>query len=267
MGRGMSEADNRKYELVPLPGEDRFRVRALRDWTLSDGTTVSKGDIGGYVDGHHNLDQAGRCWIADDASAADTARVTEDAVMSDQATAHGGALLCGRARAFDSARLVGRVVVGDDVWVFGRACVQWRARASGSSRIRDDAKVAGRSHVTDEAEIAGKARMWDSARASRRSRVNGNAVMCEQSHATDDAHVGGEAFLQGEDTIDGDMSVVVRRWREYATVTEFDASHLSADRSAGLHACNAPTLRGRCGHRVRPDTEKCPAGHRPVARS
>lgn len=40
-----------------------YRIIALREFTLIDGTTVKQGEVGGYVSSEHNLSQSGNCWI------------------------------------------------------------------------------------------------------------------------------------------------------------------------------------------------------------
>ena len=52
----------KKYEIV------NKRVKALRDFA-----DIRKGDVGGFVDGEHNLSHEGNCWIYDCAEVYDTA--------------------------------------------------------------------------------------------------------------------------------------------------------------------------------------------------
>ena len=60
-----------KYFLIKAnTNHSKFRLKSLKDFG-----NVSKGDIGGYVDGFRNLSQSGDCWIYDDAKAFEHAKV------------------------------------------------------------------------------------------------------------------------------------------------------------------------------------------------
>lgn len=47
-----------KYKLIKSNIKGLFRVKALKDFS-----DVKKGELGGYVQGEHNLSQEGDCWI------------------------------------------------------------------------------------------------------------------------------------------------------------------------------------------------------------
>ncbi|BAM63107.1 hypothetical protein [Edwardsiella phage IW-1] len=54
----------KKYELLESDlttpsGATLYRVKALKDFG-----DVKAGDIGGYIEGEHNLDHAGTCWVS-----------------------------------------------------------------------------------------------------------------------------------------------------------------------------------------------------------
>lgn len=96
----------KKYELTDIkhPTLELHRIRALID---IPSIGVKAGDLGGYVEGEHNLSQDGDCWIFDDA------RVT------------------------GQGRITGRVRVTGRAWVFGPLSVadgtiiSWRTRLKG----------------------------------------------------------------------------------------------------------------------------------------
>lgn len=69
-----------KYELIASDDRARglFRIRRL-----------SNGEVGGYVDGEHNLSQLGRCWIDPTSSVIGNARVDGSAYVGDGSTLHG----------------------------------------------------------------------------------------------------------------------------------------------------------------------------------
>jgi hypothetical protein len=49
----------KKYELTGNDCEDCYRIRALKSFQLITGKVIRKGDLGGLVDGEHNLSQEG----------------------------------------------------------------------------------------------------------------------------------------------------------------------------------------------------------------
>ena len=73
---------------------DIFQIRALRDIPEHG---VKKGDLGGYVEGEHNLSQEGSCWIADKEEVCEQARVEEDAYVGGQAVVWDDAVIRGQA--------------------------------------------------------------------------------------------------------------------------------------------------------------------------
>jgi len=110
--------ENRKYELaeddfIIYKGKKLYRIRALR--TISK--IVSKGALGGYVEGYYNLSQEGDCWIFNDAM------VYGNAIVEDGA------------------------VVGEDTKVFGNARVKDIAMVVGSANIYGNASIEGGSLV------------------------------------------------------------------------------------------------------------------------
>ena len=50
----------KKYKLTKHNSGDKFRIEALINIPERD---IVAGDFGGLVDGEHNLDQEGTCWI------------------------------------------------------------------------------------------------------------------------------------------------------------------------------------------------------------
>lgn len=113
---------NQKFEITDIAHPEYpflHRIRALRDI----GPTVKAGDLGGFVEGEHNLSHEDDAWIYDDAIAANGAFVTDGTLMRDQA------VICGEARAY-------RAVLS------GRARVEDHARVDGG-RIEDCARLSG----------------------------------------------------------------------------------------------------------------------------
>ena len=100
----------KKYELM-MNDYGFNRVKALKDFTLITGETVKKGDLGGLVDGKHNLSQKGNCWIDFEAMAYQKAKVIDDAVMKDYSVAR------------DNATVSGNAVMKDFSWAKGDSII------------------------------------------------------------------------------------------------------------------------------------------------
>ena len=89
-----NEATMKKYRLIKSDREGLYRVKALRDFG-----NVKKGEIGGYVDGEHNLSHDGNCWVYGDA------------------LVYGNAQVSGNAWVFGNALVFGNAQVSGDAWV------------------------------------------------------------------------------------------------------------------------------------------------------
>ena len=103
---------NQKFEITDIAHPEYpflHRIRALRDI----GKDVKVGDLGGFVEGGHNLSHEDDAWIYDDAIAANGAFVYEGAVLRSNAIVCGEAHVCkeavlsGHARVEDHARMDG----------------------------------------------------------------------------------------------------------------------------------------------------------------
>lgn len=81
----------KKYELLSekriVYGSVLRRIRRLTD-----------GEVGGWVEGEHNLNHSGACWVADNAAVYDRALVRDDAIVSCRANVYGQAIVRGQAR-------------------------------------------------------------------------------------------------------------------------------------------------------------------------
>lgn len=73
-----------------------YRIRALRDIPQRG---VKAGDLGGYVEGEHNLDQNDDSWVYGNARVYGKARVYGNARVYDDSW------VSGKARVYDDARL------------------------------------------------------------------------------------------------------------------------------------------------------------------
>lgn len=106
--------ETKKYELVKSEsivhnGRTLYRIRALREFTISRGVAIKVGDIGGFVESENNLSQEDICWIFDDAKVYENAKICGDAKI------------CCDAKVFGNAKVWGDAFVLDDAEVWGNA--------------------------------------------------------------------------------------------------------------------------------------------------
>ena len=124
----------KKYELIGEPNPafatPLYRIRALRNFS-----DVYVGDVGGWVQGEHNLSQSGNCWVADDAFVCGDAIVRDSAVVKDHALVK------------DSAVVEEYAVVSGHARVRDNSRVKWHATVTDAA-LCDHATVAGRTHLT-----------------------------------------------------------------------------------------------------------------------
>jgi len=106
----------KKYELTGrfLWHEDTalYRIKALKDFN-----DVKAGDLGGFVQGFHNLSQDGDCWIYPLAKAIGNSQVIENAVARDNSTIKDNAIIKGNVILAGNSTVSGEAVVGGGVTV------------------------------------------------------------------------------------------------------------------------------------------------------
>ena len=141
-------------------GVTLHRIRAVRNV----GDSVKTGDIGGWIEGEHNLSQrADSAWIYNEAIVYGAALVCDSAVVSGSAYIYGSALV------YESAEVSGQA------WVFGSARIYGSAWVYGSALIFDEAHVCDSARVYGEAQIYGLARIRGSSRVYEGAQVHGSA--------------------------------------------------------------------------------------------
>lgn len=164
---------DKKYELIKENDCDSdYRIKALKDFKLITGETVKKGDLGGLVDGEHNLSQEGNCWIEFEAVVYQKAKVVDNAVLKDYSWAFGNSTVSGNAVMKDNS------IAFDNSTVSGNAVMKNNSRA------------------LDNSTISGNAVMKDYSCADGNSTVSGNAVMKDNSCADGNSIISGNALLQ-----------------------------------------------------------------------
>jgi carbonic anhydrase/acetyltransferase-like protein (isoleucine patch superfamily) len=147
-----------KYKLIDEKGTFLKRLVALTDFG-----DVKKGDLGGLIQGEHNLSHCGTCWVYKDArvldkvrirasaTIRDCARVSENAIITDNAKISGFAVIKGSAFISDCASVSGQAIV------CGSACINGKSQISGKSRIGGEALITRFAQIKGNAQISGSA--------------------------------------------------------------------------------------------------------------
>ena len=125
------QTSSKKFEITDIAHEKYpflYRIRALRDV----GIEVRAGDLGGFVEGEHNLSQKedDASWIFGDAIAAGSASVDENSCLRDEA------VICGQAYVSQRASLSGHARAEDSAYIRGGVLTE-KARAAGTAMVLD----------------------------------------------------------------------------------------------------------------------------------
>ena len=146
-----------KYKL----GEKHTSLNLYRIVALKNFADVEKGDIGGWVEGEHNLSQESDCWVYNEAKVFNKARVSDHAVIKDNAVIKDYAVIRDRAVVFGSSVIKDYAVIRDRAVVKDDAVVRDRVEVKDRAVIRDNTNVSGRavvkgySVVRDHASVHG----------------------------------------------------------------------------------------------------------------
>lgn len=150
----------KKYKIdyedsIEYLGVKLYRITALRDFG-----DIKKGNKGGYVQGYHNLSQAGTCWIYDDARVMHIASVHNNAIVrgralvkdqaqvSEEAIVDHGAILCEYASAYGNALVLENTMMRDKSIIRDNAC------AKGNPLLQGYAVIQGTSSIKDSSIIS-----------------------------------------------------------------------------------------------------------------
>ena len=100
-------AQEKKYILlendtIKVKGHTLHRIQAVRDFG-----DVKSGDLGGYIEGEHNLSHVGTCWVSDNAKVYGCARVYDDAQVYGNADVFHGAQVYDKARVYGYTEVCG----------------------------------------------------------------------------------------------------------------------------------------------------------------
>ncbi|GBR05258.1 hypothetical protein GCM10007207_09630 [Asaia siamensis] len=184
---------NSKYELLEScviethDGRPLRRIRAISDITAIG---VKAGDLGGYIEGEHNLEVSGESWISGQA------QVFGNASVSDNAQVFGQARVYDDARIYNHAQVFGNARVSGDAAVSGCGRVYGNARVCGSAEILSSAQVAGDAFIHGEAMIFGKAFIFGDAVIRGNATVSGDARICGDAKIFGDAEISVDARIE-----------------------------------------------------------------------
>lgn len=231
--------EKKKYELVPAKQWGFYRVRAVRDFGL-----VEAGDLGGMVESEQNLSHEGLCWVDNDASIWDSARVSGNAQVRHMAQVYGSAHVYGHAQIQGNAHVRGCAVVYGHAVVDGHALVHEYAIVEGHARVHGFAHVHGNATVGGFADVAYSHCTRDiSLRENLRM-----SIKCQTGLETIKGHVYGYKYVRPDlsSLHDPTFKYVVG---EYAEAPEYD-NDPSAVCVSGLHLSNAFYWESRGGKKV-----------------
>lgn len=144
-------------ETKTVDGVVLYRIRATRDLPRHD---VKAGDLGGWVEGTHNLlpslpDQRFDPWIADEAIVMGQAVVRGHAIVAHEAIVEGHADIYERARVDGRARVKGSVRVLGDAHITQKAVLHDNVRVEGHAVVGGYATILGSITIQDHVIIRG----------------------------------------------------------------------------------------------------------------
>jgi hypothetical protein len=213
---------DKKYELT----DEKFawydytlrRIRALKDFELPHADKLERslwikaGELGGWVEGEHNLSQDGDCWVDMEAKVFGNGRVFGSAYIGDV------------SQISDNASVTDSLIT-DETEVYGHAVISGLDVDLRNSRVCDSATIRGTVFMEGETIVSGNATIDGEDIYIRNSVITGSAdlfgtVQVIDSWLTDHADVCGDTL--GE--VDNDLnliSVVIGGNAKIRTATDF----------------------------------------------
>lgn len=196
----------KKFELdytsqTKYKGRTLYRIKALKDFVTTDGTLITKGDLGGYVQSEKNLDQRGASWIFKGALAIDESRVLNDAQLHHDALIKDNAVIKNRASAHNNVKITGHACVSQEAVITRNAQITNHATVCGKAFVTGDAIVGGYATITDTAKVHNQTVISDFAEISDDARITGNAIIEDHAYICDYAHIEGHVKISNYATI------------------------------------------------------------------
>ena len=115
----------KKYKLTKNT-KDFFGTKLFQIEAIVSFGSITRGELGGYIEKEENLEQSGNAWVSGNAC------VYGDARVSGNAWVYGNACVYGDAR------------VSGNAWVSGNACVYGNAQVYGNAWVSGNAFVSGK---------------------------------------------------------------------------------------------------------------------------
>ena len=179
-----------KYQLTDKKktvfGEILCQIQAVRDFTRADGTKIKRGELGGFIQGIHNLSQKGLCWVDETSAVMRSAKITGDALVFDESLISDNAVLSEKSVSKNS-KIFGKAVVSGQSQILNstvadNAIVQGKCEIL-NSNIGDDAIISGSdikihsSIVMDKAQIKDRASLFDNIAVMNNATICGDSVL------------------------------------------------------------------------------------------
>lgn len=147
-------------ETIDVNGHTLHRIEAVRNFG-----NIKKGELGGFVESHHNLCNEGTCWIYNNAMV------------------YGRSYVIGNSRVSDNASVS---CMEGSLYIYQNAHIRENAKIRGCVYIHNNACVYGNSEVSaislcDEVFIGDKVQIFDTAH------VKGHIILCGGSRIFGDA--------------------------------------------------------------------------------
>lgn len=172
---------NKKYELceddyMVYKGKKLYRIKCISD--DCDMIDVFKGDLGGYVEGCHNLSEFDSCWIYDDAMVYGNAYISRDTIVggnaeiySDDKSFLGGVHISGGIEIKDNVKICGSVkIYGDNIFI------------TDNVKISDNVLISG-----NDITISGKSKIYENAKISDITKISGRSKIYGDSYIVNNA--------------------------------------------------------------------------------
>lgn len=112
----------KKYEFTGETMEYEGKIlQRIRYIAPVRGVSIQKGDLGGWIEGEHNLSHDGDSSVLEEAKVFDNARVEDNAVASGCAIVKDSAVIKGLSHVFSESIIGADTVVSGKTWICGRS--------------------------------------------------------------------------------------------------------------------------------------------------
>jgi carbonic anhydrase/acetyltransferase-like protein (isoleucine patch superfamily) len=161
--------EDKKYELVEdnfiiHEGRKLYRIRALKEIDPFGALKTTRGNLGGFVEGYHNLSQEGNSWIYHEAKVYGNARVENDAIVGGDAEVFDNARVKDEARVYEYAKVYGNAVIKSGAKIGWHSNIYGNVIVRGFADVLDDVKVYGNAEVYGSVAVGGYTKVYDNAK-------------------------------------------------------------------------------------------------------